>query len=210
MKRKFLAVALVSFFITGFSTPSFAENTRAMEDAMNKNKTMGNMKMTQEMMDMAMTTAENNKNLMMMGSKMIADGNKTADAEKMLMGARMMHMGIMNMHMGMMHMRMMDKQTRDMMMSKMKMTPENMANMSKMMMDNAMMMGNMGNKMMSEGNAAGDSNKMMLGSKMVHMGMMMHAMSMAHKMGGKMDKDMMNMMPPMGTEDYEYEMNPKQ
>jgi hypothetical protein len=159
-RRNLIKAAILSAFIIGFSNnPSFS-------------KDMKKMTMSPEMMSMAMTTMDNNKSMMMMGSKMIEDGNKAGDADKMMTGAKMLHMGMMTMDMGMMHMKMMDKKSKDMMMSKMNMTKANMDNMHKMMADNANMLMNMGNKMIKE--AGADADKMMKGRKMVNMGMMLH------------------------------------
>src|SRR5688572_13081761 len=97
LKTKFLAIAIVSAsFITLANQPSFSKDMTKM-DLKRKTTTMT---MTPEMMTMAMTTMENNKNMMMMGSKMMKDGNAAGDADKMMMGSKMMHMSMMTMHMG--------------------------------------------------------------------------------------------------------------
>jgi hypothetical protein len=193
LSNKFIAIAIVAAsLISTAGNPAFSKQMK-----MDK---MPNMAMTKEMTDMAMATMENNKNLMMMGSKMIMDGNTAGDADKMLMGAKMMHSSMMTMHMGMMHMKMMDKKSREEMMSKMKMDKKMMEDVSKMISGNATVMMNMGNKMMQEANTAGDSQKMMKGSELVHMGMMMHGHSM-EMMKGKMDDH--HMMSEMMDEEME-------
>jgi hypothetical protein len=172
-RRNLIKSAILCAFIIGVSNnPSYSKNKMKM----------GTMTMSPEMMNMAMATMDNNKSMMMMGSKMIEDGNKAGDADKMMMGAKMLHMGMGTMDMGMMHMKMMDKKTQDMMMSKMNMTKANMDMMHKMMTSNANMLMNMGNSMMKS--AGTDGEKMMKGSKMVKVGMMMHGHMM---MEGKMD-----------------------
>lgn len=184
LKIKFLSIVLLSGSILGFSAnSSFSKDMKKMDHKMDHKK----MTMTKEMMEMAMTTAENNKNMMMMGSEMIKSGNTANDADKMISGAKMLQMGMMNMHMGMAHMKDMSKKDMQEMMSKMNMPKDGMEKMHKMMAENAMMLMNMGNKLMKDANKESDDKKMMKGSELVHIGMMMHTMPMMDKKGmGKM------------------------
>lgn len=184
LKIKFLSIVLLSGSILGFSAnSSFSKDMKKMDHKMDHKK----MTMTKEMMEMAMTTAENNKSMMMMGSEMIKSGNTANDADKMISGAKMLQMGMMNMHMGMMHMKDMSKKDMQEMMSKMNMPKDGMEKMHKMMAENAMMLMNMGNKLMKEATKDSDDKKMMKGAELVHMGMMMHTMPMMDKNGmGKM------------------------
>jgi hypothetical protein len=195
MKNKIAALALISCLIFGISnSPVFAEETKTMEKAMDMKKAPAKSGMS-GMDPMMQMSGESIHNLINMGHKMVKDGNTAGDADKMIMGTQMLNEGMMLGHHMTMHMMMhmmddkkMMKMHKNMSMDKMY-PPEVMAdikNSMNMAAETADMMMSMGNKMVKDGNTAGDGKKMMTGGKMIHMGMMMHNMVME---GNKMMSD---------------------
>lgn len=174
MKTKFLCAILISSaFITG---NAYSQEKKEMAKPVAKKVSVQKSVKAAAKSDWENIMTDNItsiKSLVTMGSKVVSDGNASGEAEKMMMGAQMINKGleIMESH----------EHTADsmkMMKASAKSVPTiskaNYEMINKSVNESIELLMKMGNKMVKDGSANNEGQKMMTGSEMLKSGMMLH------------------------------------